>query len=264
MTTHLHTRYRQSDIEASKTWVNAVHTYAWYKISRRMRKHSLSFLIPTRMRRHKRSSHYVVEVVHWHFRADDVSSKRRLSLPVFFCLQRRETWETSLHDAWTFRRVARTASFRLWSCRCHARGLENMFHSHWDPFFRRHRRERLAELKFGELLRGRLREWQRCERAVCHAIQSFFLEKNDDRQGTPLLWPGTQEASICSATKRRATRIGTPSRRLVKMFHPRRSDKSPGSDGSGGTNFVNLKKKLFFSKLFLITVFKFKCWHYQY
>ena len=36
MTTHLHTRYRQSDIEAAKTWVNAVHTYAWYKIFRRM------------------------------------------------------------------------------------------------------------------------------------------------------------------------------------------------------------------------------------
>ena len=71
----------------------------------------------------------------------------------------------------------------------------------------------------------------------------LFSGENDDQQGTPLLWPGTQEASICSATKRRATRIGTPSRRLVKMFHPQRSDKSPGSDGSSGTNFVNLKKK---------------------
>ena len=89
----------------------------------------------------------------------------------------------------------------------------------------------------------------------------LFSGENDDRQGTPLLWPGTQEASICLAKKRRATRIGTPSRRLVKMFHPQRSDKSPGSDGSSGTNFVNLKKKLFLSKLFLRTVFKFKCWH---
>ena len=41
MTTHLHTRYRQSDVEASTifffqqastTWVNAVHTYSWHKI----------------------------------------------------------------------------------------------------------------------------------------------------------------------------------------------------------------------------------------
>ena len=37
-----------------------------------MRKHSLSFLIPTRMRRHVRSFHHVVEVVDWHFLADDV------------------------------------------------------------------------------------------------------------------------------------------------------------------------------------------------
>ena len=131
MTTHLHTRYRPSDVEAAKTWVNAVHTFAWYKISRRMRKHSLSFLISTRMRRHARSFHHVVEVVDWHFRADDVSSKEDFPCPFFFCLQRRETWETSLHDAWAFRRVARMASFQPWSCRCHARGLENMFH----PFF---------------------------------------------------------------------------------------------------------------------------------
>ena len=54
-----------------------------------------------------------------------------------------------------------------------------MFH----PFFRSHRRERLAELNFGELLRARLREWQRCERAVCHAIQSFFLEKTMTNKG---------------------------------------------------------------------------------
>ena len=107
--------------------------------------------------------------------------KEDFPCPFFFCLQRRETgtWETSLHDAWTLRRVARTASFRPWSCRCHARGLENMFH----PFFRSHRRERLAQLKFGELLRGRLREWQRCERAVCHAIQSFFLERTMTNKG---------------------------------------------------------------------------------
>ena len=37
-----------------------------------------------------------------------------------------------------------------------------------------------------------------------------------------------------------------PLRALVKMFHPQRSDKSPGSDGSGGTNFVNLEKKKLF------------------
>ena len=33
MTTHLHTRHRRCDVEASKTRVNAVHTYAWYKTS---------------------------------------------------------------------------------------------------------------------------------------------------------------------------------------------------------------------------------------
>ena len=202
-----------------------------------MWKHSLSFLIPTHMR-HVRSCGQKCGLTFscwWCF-------LERKTFPArFFCLQWRETWETSLHDAWTFRRVARTTSFRPWSCTCHARGWENMFH----PFFiRRHRREHLAELKFGELLHWRLRKWQRCERAVCHTIQCFLSGENDDQQETPLLLPGTREASTCSATKRRATRIGTLSRRLVKMFHPQRSDKSPGSDG---TNFDNLKKKLFLS-----------------
>ena len=241
MTTHLHTRYHQSDAEASQTWVNAV--------------------VYTPTGTHDTRFPKACETIAFHFWYQHASvvmyvlftmwSKlwidifvlmmflRKEDFPCpFFPPTRRETWETSVHHAWIFRRVAWTASFRPWSCRCHARGLENMFH----PFFRSHRRKRLAQLKFGELLRGRLREWQRCERAVCHTIQSFFLEKTM----TPLLWPGTQEASICSATKRRATRIGTPSRRLVKTFHPQRSDKSPGSDGSGGTNFVNLKKKAVF------------------
>ena len=222
MTTHLHTRYCQSDVEASKTWVNAVLTYAWYKISRRMRKHSLSFFIPTRMRRHVRSFHHVVEVVDWHFRADDVSSKRRLSLPVFLCLQRRETWETSLHDAWTFRRVARTASFRPWSCRHHARGLENMFHTFFGAIDGTSCRVKI----------WRAASWPPARMAALWTSSvsrdpALFSGENDDQQGTPLLWPGTQEASIYSATKRQATRIGTPSRRLVKMFHPQRSDKSP-------------------------------------
>ena len=54
-------------------------------------------------------------------------------------------------------------------------------------FFQSHRQERLAALKFGELLRRRLREWQRCEGAVCHAIQCFISGENDDQPGTPLL-----------------------------------------------------------------------------
>ena len=113
---------------------------------------------------------------------------------------------------------------------------------HVSPFFRSHQRERLAELKFGEWPPARLAAlWTS---SVSRDLVLFSGE-NDDQKGTPLLWPGTQEASICSATKRRATRIGTPSRRLAKMFHPQRSDKSPGSDGSGGTNFANLKKSCF-------------------
>ena len=42
-----------------------------------------------------------------------------------------------------------------------------------------------------------------------------------------------------------------PFKMAGEMFHSQRSAKSPESDGSGGTNFVNLKKKLF-----LRTVFK--------
>ena len=41
--------------------------------------------------RHVRSFHHVVEVVDCHFRADDVSSKGRLSLPVFSAYNERKT-----------------------------------------------------------------------------------------------------------------------------------------------------------------------------
>ena len=92
------------------------------------------------------------------------------------------------------------------------------------------------------------------EQCVTRSSPVFSGENDDQRTRDAFVVTG-QEASICSATKRRATRIGSPSRRLVKMFHPQRSDKSPGSAGSGGTNFVNLTKKLFLSKLFLRTVF---------
>ena len=163
--------------------------------------------------------------------------ERKTFLARFFCLQWREAWETSLHDAWTFRTRA-DDEFSAVELQMPRSWMREYFH----PFFRSYWRERLAKLAFGELLRRRLREWQRCERAVCHAIQCFLSGENDDPQGTPLLWPGTEEASTCSATKRRATRIGSPSRRLVKMFHPQRREKYPGSDGSGWTNFVNLKK----------------------
>ena len=80
----------------------------------------------------------------------------------------------------------------------------------FSPFFRSHRRERLAELKFGKLLRRRLREWQRCERAVCHAIQWFFFSgENNDEQWTPLLWLGTQKGLLTSsATIRRSSHKG--------------------------------------------------------
>ena len=206
-----------------------------------MWKHSLSFLIPTRMR-HVRSFHHVVDVAGWHFRAWWCVFERKTFLARFFCLPWRETWETSLHDAWIFRSRADDEFSAVELQMPHS-----WMGEYFSPFFRSHRRECLAELKFGELLRRRLWEWQRCERAVCHAIriQYFLSGGNDDHQGTPLLWPGTQEASTCSATKRRATRIGTPSRRLVKMFHPQQSDKSPGSDRSGWTNFVNLKRSCF-------------------
>ena len=53
---------------------------------------------------------------------------------------------------------------------------------YFSPFFRSHRRECLAELKFGELLRRRLREWQRSERAMCYAIQCFLSGEKDDQQ----------------------------------------------------------------------------------
>ena len=204
-----------------------------------LRNHSLSFLIPTRMR-HVRSFHHVVEVVDWHFRADDVSSKGRLSLPVF----------PADNEGKPGRQVCMMPGLSGESRgrRVFGRGVADatlvdgrMF----SPFFRSHRQERLAESKFGELLRRRLWEWQHCEWAVCHTIQCFLSGENNDQQGTSLLWPGTQEASTSSATKRRSTRIGTPSIRLVTMFHPRRSDKSAGSDRSGWTNFVNLKKSCF-------------------
>ena len=225
----------------------STHLYAWYKIFRRTRKHSLSFLIPTRMRRHVCSFHHVVEVVDWHFRADDVSSKRRLSLPIFFCLQRRETRETSLHDVWTFRRVARTASFRPWSCRCHARGLENMFH----PFFRSHRRERLAELKFGELLRGRLREWQRCERAVCHTIQCFLSGENDDQQGT-----GNSRSFNLFGNEETSHKDWNPFKTAGENVSSTTKWQVSGIRRERLNELCQSKKKLLLSKLFLRTVFK--------
>ena len=90
MTTHLHTWYRQCDVEARKTWVNIIiMTYTPTRDTRSpdacaCESIAFHFLISTHMRHHVRSFHHVVEVVYWHFRPDDVSSKRRLSLPVFF------------------------------------------------------------------------------------------------------------------------------------------------------------------------------------
>ena len=144
-----------------------------------MRNHSLSFLIPTRMRRHVRSFHHVVEVVDWHFPADDVSSKRRLSLPVFSAYKEGKPGR----QVCTMPGLSRESRGR----RVFGRGVADATLVGWRTcftlFFRSHRRERLAQLTFGELIRGRLWEWQRCERAVCHAIQSFFLEKTMTNKG---------------------------------------------------------------------------------
>ena len=245
MTTQLHTRHRQSDIEAWRTWVNAVHAYAWYKVSPTHTKqcmHSLSFLIPTRMRHACTFFSPCGRSCGLTFRADDVflRKKKKTFLAVSsvcsggkpgrqVCMMPGFSQESRGRQVFEFGQGVADATLV---------GRRICF-----TFFRSHQRERLAQWKFGYLLRRALREWQRCERAVCHvaikmSIQVLFRDKT---MSASLLWPGNQEASTCSTTKRQATRIGTPSRRLVNLFHPQRSDKSP--NGSGWTNFVNLKQK---------------------
>ena len=183
MTTHLPTRHRQSDVRSFKNLSRRRTPLRMIQdLPPRMRKDSLSFLIPTRMHQ-VRSFHHVVDVVDWHFVLMKFLRKDDFPFPVFLPTMWREAWETSLHDAWTFR-VARTTSFRSWSCRCYARGWENMFH----PFFSRSdRRERLAELKFNlescfvdarEIQNGRVVNEQCVTRS-----SALFLEKTMTNKG---------------------------------------------------------------------------------
>ena len=85
MTTHLHTRRRRRSA-SKKELVSTPYTPTHdIRPPPCMRKHILSFLIPTRMRH---VLNHVIEVVDWHFRADDVFSiangpRGRLSLLVF-------------------------------------------------------------------------------------------------------------------------------------------------------------------------------------
>ena len=130
---------------------------------------------------------------------------------------------------------------------------------HVSPFFRSHRRECLAELKFGELLRRRLRQRHRCERAVCDAIQSFFLEKTTtnkgrlccDRNSRSFNLLGNEETSHKDWNPFKTARenVSSTTKRQVSGIRRERWNELCQSK----------KKKLFLSKLFSRTVFKFKC-----
>ena len=189
--------------------------------------------------------------------------ERKTFLARFFCLRWKETWETSVHDAWTFRRVARTTSFWPWSCRCHARRWENIFH----PLFS----EPSTETSW------RVKIWRA---ALLTPVRMAALWTSSVSRDPVLSFgPGrkrwsTRDAFVVTWNSRSFNLFGNEET-SHKDWNPfktagenvsstQRSEKSQGSDRSGWTNFVNLKRKLFLSKLFLRTVFKFKCWHYQY
>ena len=99
-------------------------------------------------------------------------------LASFFCLQWREAWETGLHDAWTFKRRA-DDEFSAVELQMPCSWMGKYFHL----FFRSYWRERLSELKFGELLRRRLREWQLCDEQCFTRFSAFFREKTMTNKG---------------------------------------------------------------------------------
>ena len=201
----------------------------------------LIFFIPTRMR-HLRSIHHVVEVVYWHFRADDVSSKGRLSLPVSsVCNGGKPGRQVCMMSGLSG--DARTTSFRPWSCRCHARGWENIFH----PFFKAIDGNVLQSSNLESCFVDACENGSVVNEPCVTQSSAFFREKTMTNQGH--LCCDLELKRLQPVRQQRDEPQGLepgPSRRLVKMFHPQRirSDKSPGSDGSGWlTNFVNLKKK---------------------